>query len=106
MYLEQQMVRGGEYRKKEIGERSSYFCRKAERPLRAGQECSLQSGLRAVAFVACIRHYCPRLGGNLNCAGAHHGNLTPPGNARSCVQEYHCRLTGSWRGQLAKAVLA
>ena len=42
----------------------------------------------------------------MNCAGAHHGTLTPPGNARSCVQEYHCGLTGSWREQLAKAVLA
>lgn len=42
----------------------------------------------------------------LNCAGAHHGNLTPPGNTRSCVQEYHDGLTGSWRGQLAKTVLA
>ena len=55
---------------------------------------------------ACIRHYFPRRGGNLNCAGAHHGTLTPPGNARSCVQEYHCGLTGSWREQLAKAALA
>ena len=55
---------------------------------------------------ACIRHYFPRRGDNLNCAGAHHGTLTPPGNARSCVQEYHCGLTGSWRGQLAKAALA
>ena len=48
----------------------------------------------------------PDKGGNLNCAGAHHGNLTPPRNARSCVQEYHFGLTGSWRAQLAKAVLA
>lgn len=106
MYFEQQMVRGEGNTEKEVGERSSYFCRKAERPLCAVRERSLQSGLRAVAFLACIRHYCPRLGGNLNCAGAHHGNLTPPRNARSCVQEYHCGLTGSWREQHAKAVLA
>lgn len=65
-----------------------------------------RSGQNFTVLLACIRHYCPRLGGNLNCAGAHHGNLTPPGNARSCVQEYHYGLTGSWRGQLAKAVLA
>lgn len=37
---------------------------------------------------ACIRHYFPRRGGNLNCAGAHHGNPTSPRNARSYVQEY------------------
>ena len=52
------------------------------------------------------RHYFPRQGGNLNCAGAHHGTLTPPRISRSCVQEYHYGLTGSWRGQLAKAALA
>ncbi len=46
------------------------------------------------------------VGGNLNCAGAHHGTLTPPRNSRSCVQEYHYGLTGSWRGQLAKAAMA
>ena len=34
---------------------------------------------------ACIWHYFPRQGGNLNCAGAHHGNLTPPRISPSCV---------------------
>lgn len=33
----------------------------------------------------------PGEGGNLNCAGAHHGNPTSPRNARSYVQEY-----GEW----------
>ncbi|OUO07011.1 hypothetical protein B5F94_15755, partial [Flavonifractor sp. An4] len=36
-------------------------------------------------LVACIRHYFPRQGGNLNCAGAHHGTLTPPRISPSCV---------------------
>ena len=73
----------------------------------SGSKCSHhRSDQNFTVLFACIRHYCPRLGGNLNCAGAHHGNLTPPGNARSCVQEYHYGLTGSWRGQLAKAALA
>ena len=42
--------------------------------------CSL-----TIALFACIRHYFPRQGGNLNCAGAHHGTLTPPRISPSCV---------------------
>ena len=72
-----------------------------------GSKCSHhRSGQNFTVLFACIRHYFPRRGGNLNCAGAHHGTLTPPRISRSCVQEYHCGLTGSWRGQLAKAALA
>ena len=65
-----------------------------------------RSGQNFTVLFACIRHHFPRQGGNLNCAGAHHGTLTPPRISRSCVQEYHYGLTGSWRGQLAKAALA
>ena len=36
-------------------------------------------------LLACIRHYFPRQGGNLNCAGAHHGTRTPPRISPSCV---------------------
>ena len=64
------------------------------------------SGQNFTVLFACIRHYFPRRGDNLNCAGAHHGTFTPPRIPRSCVQEYHDRLTGSWRGQLAKAAMA
>ena len=72
-----------------------------------GSKCSHhRSSQNFTVLFACIRHYFPRRGGNLNCAGAHHGTLTPPRNSRSCVQEYHYRLTGSWRGQLAKAAMA
>ena len=72
-----------------------------------GSKCSHhRSGQNFTVLFACIRHYFPRRGGNLNCAGAHHGTLTPPRNSRSCVQEYHYGLTGSWREQLAKAALA
>ena len=72
-----------------------------------GSKCSHhRSGQNFTVLFACIRHYFPRRGGNLNCAGAHHGTLTPPRISRSCVQEYHCGLTGSWRGQLAKAAMA
>ena len=65
-----------------------------------------RSGQNFTVLFACIRHYFPRQGGNMNCAGAHHGSFTPPRISRSCVQEYHYGLTGSWRGQLAKAALA
>ena len=37
-----------------------------------------------IVLFACIRHYFPRQGGNLNCAGAHHGTLTPPRISPSC----------------------
>lgn len=47
-----------------------------------------RSGQNFTVLFACIRHYFPRQGGNLNCAGAHHGTLTPPRISRSCVQEY------------------
>ena len=61
-----------------------------------------RSGQNFTVLFACIRHYFPRQGGNLNCAGAHHGTLTPPRISRSCVQEYHYGLTGSWRDSLPK----
>ena len=41
-------------------------------------------------------------GGGWNRAGARHGSFTPPRFSRSCVQEYHCKLTGSWRSSLPK----
>ena len=61
-----------------------------------------RSGQNFTVLFACIRHYFPRQGGNLNCAGAHHGSFTPPRISRSCVQEYHCKLTRSWRSSLPK----
>ena len=44
----------------------------------------------------------PGKGGGWNRAGARHGSFTPPRFSRSCVQEYHCKLTGSWRSSLPK----
>ena len=75
---------------------------KQKRPLRIGAELLLAERPSCSCVAACIRHYFPRQGGNLNCAGAHHGTLTPPRISRSCVQEYHCKLTGSWRSSLPK----
>ena len=75
---------------------------KQKRPLRNGAELLLAERPSCSCVAACIRHYFPRQGGNLNCAGAHHGTLTPPRISRSCVQEYHCKLTGSWRSSLPK----
>ena len=75
---------------------------KQKRPLRIGAELLLAERPSCSCVAACIRHYFPRLGGNLNCAGAHHGSFTPPRFSRSCVQEYHCKLTGSWRSSLPK----
>ncbi len=76
---------------------------KQKRPLRIGAELLLAERPSCSCVAACIRHYFPRQGGNLNRAGARHGSFTPPRISRSCVQEYHCKLTGSWRGQPAKA---
>ena len=44
----------------------------------------------------------PGKGGGWNRAGARHGSFTPPRFSRSCIQEYHCKLTGSWRISLPK----
>ena len=75
---------------------------KRKRPLRNGAELLPAERPSCSCVAACIRHYFPRQGGNLNCAGAHHGTLTPPRISRSCVQEYHCKLTRSWRSSLPK----
>ena len=37
----------------------------------------------------------PGKGGGWNRAGARHRGFIPPRVSRSCVQEYHCKLTGS-----------
>lgn len=79
---------------------------KQKRPLRIGGNCSLRSGLLALALLPVFDTTSPGKGGGWNRAGARHGSFTPPRFSRSCVQEYHCGLTGSWRGQLAKAALA
>ena len=92
--------------KKEEADDPHTSAAKQKRPLRIGAELLLAERPSCSCVAACIRHYFPRQGGNLNCAGAHHGTLTPPRISRSCVQEYHYGLTGSWRGQLAKAALA
>ena len=72
----------------------------------SGRNCSLRSGLLALALLPVFDTTSPGKGGGWNRAGARHGSFTPPRFSRSCVQEYHCGLTGSWREQLAKAVLA
>lgn len=59
-----------------------------------------------VFLFACIRHYFPRQGGSLNCAGAHHGNLTPPRNSRSRSTGVSLWTDGIMAGQLANAALA
>ena len=58
---------------------------KQKRPLRIGAELLLAERPSCSCVAACIRHYFPRRGGNLNCAGAHHGTLTPPRISPSCV---------------------
>ena len=92
--------------KKEEADDPHTSAAKQKRPLRIGAELLPAERPSCSCVAACIRHYFPRQGGNLNCAGTHHGTLTPPRISRSCVQEYHYGLTGSWREQLAKAVLA
>ena len=49
---------------------------------------------------ACIRHYFPRHGRQLtDCAGAHHGNLTPPRISPSCP---HCSRLWLGRSIIAR----
>lgn len=67
-----------------------------------GRNCSLRSGLLALAFLPVFDTTSPGKGGGWNRAGARHGSFTPPRFSRSCVQEYHCKLTGSWRSSLPK----
>lgn len=87
-----------------VGGRSPYFCRKQDwSPRRREQRLPPPRRFFLFCVFACIRHYFPRhTGGGSNCAGAHHGSFTPPRISRSCVQEYHCELTVSWRGSLPK----
>ena len=75
---------------------------KQKRPLRIGGNCSLRSGLLALALLPVFDTTSPGKGGGWNRAGARHGSFTPPRFSRSCVQEYHCKLTGSWRSSLPK----
>ena len=67
-----------------------------------GRNCSLRSGLLALALLPVFDTTSPGKGGGWNRAGARHGSFTPPRFSRSCVQEYHCKLTGSWRSSLPK----
>ena len=75
---------------------------KRKRPLRNGAELLPAERPSCSCVAACIRHYFPGKGGVWNRAGARHGSFTPPRFSRSCVQEYHCKLTGSWRSSLPK----
>ncbi len=68
----------------------------------SGRNCSLRSGLLALALLPVFDTTSPGKGGGWNRAGARHGSFTPPRFSRSCVQEYHCKLTGSWRSSLPK----
>ena len=86
---------------KRIGGRSPYFCRKAEKaaPPR-GAIAPYGAAFMLFGTLPVFNTTSPGEGSGLNCAGAHHGSLTPPRISRSCVQDYHCGLTGSWRGSL------
>ena len=76
---------------------------KQKRPLRIGAELLLAERPSCSCVAACVRHYFPPgKGGGWNRAGARHGSFTPPRFSRSCVHEYHCKLTGSWRSSLPK----
>ena len=68
----------------------------------AKQKRPLRSGLLALALLPVFDTTSPGKGGGWNRAGARHGSFTPPRFSRSCVQEYHCKLTGSWRSSLPK----
>ena len=68
----------------------------------SGRNCSLRSGLLALALLPVFDTTSPGKGGGWNRAGARHGGFTPPRISRSCVQEYHCKLTGSWRSSLPR----
>ena len=68
----------------------------------AKRNCSLRSGLLALALLPVFDTTSPGKGGGWNRAGARHGSFTPPRFSRSCVQEYHCKLTRSWRSSLPK----
>lgn len=52
------------------------------------RNCSLRSGLLALALLPVFDTTSPGKGGGWNRAGARHGSFTPPRFSRSCVQEY------------------
>ena len=67
---------------------------KRKRPLRNGAELLPAERLLALALLPVFDTTSPGKGGVWNRAGARHGSFTPPRFSRSCVQEYHCKLTG------------
>ena len=52
----------------------------------SGRNCSLRSGLLALALLPVFDTTSPGKGGGWNRAGARHGSFTPPRFSRSCVQ--------------------
>ena len=75
---------------------------KQKRPLRIGAELLPAERPLALALLPVFDTTSPGKGGGWNRAGARHGSFTPPRFSRSCVQEYHCKLTRSWRSSLPK----
>ena len=61
----------------------------------SGRNCSLRSGLLALALLPVFDTTSPGKGGGWNRAGARHGSFTPPRFSRSCVQEYPSLLLGN-----------
>ena len=99
--IEREKRMDGEKEKEEVDDPHTSAA-KQKRPLRIGGNCSLRSGLLALALLPVFDTTSPGKGGGWNRAGARHGSFTPPRFSRSCVQEYHCKLTGSWRSSLPK----
>lgn len=60
----------------------------------SGRNCSLRSGLLALALLPVFDTTSPGKGGGWNRAGARHGSFTPPRFSRSCVQEYYYGHSG------------
>ena len=75
---------------------------KQKRPLRIGAELLLAERPSCSCVAACVRHYFPRQGRRLEPRWRASREFHPPRFSRSCVQEYHCKLTGSWRSSLPK----
>ena len=88
--------------KKEEADDPHTSAAKQKRPPRNGAEVFLAERPSCSCVAACIRHYFPRQGRRLEPRWRASRGFTPPRLSRSCVQEYHCKLTGSWRSSLPK----
>ena len=75
---------------------------KQKRPLRIGAELLLAERPSCSCVAACIRHYFPRQGRRLEPRWRASREFHPSEVLSERVQEYHCKLTGSWRSSLPK----